>query len=535
MKPSVPFQLRQIPYYPLIIGAYAVFFLWLANYSQVRSFVVLGPLAFALSLTALVGLIAWFVARSLTKAAALAGLFLAIFFTFGHLNNLVQGWAALSGFANRGLLLLVVCALLWIGGSAWILRTRSDLRNLSVGLNLISTVLLVLTLGQIGYRLATSPHQDRSSQNVAHAAAAYEGDQASALPDVYYFLIDAYDREDFMRTDIPYDDQGFIASLERLGFVVPKCTQSNYNTTVTAMASTLNMNYLDRLGVSYQKIASLAKTPLTIEVQHLDMDNQVMANFQDLGYQIITLKEGWPFIDFPNSDIVYDYQADSGPLEKAEAHHFQYFFLQTTLLQPLLEATEKSPQSVESLPPVLAQMVNPIFDQDNSYNYQISQQNLYQLKKLESVAQVPGKKFVYAHLMTTHPPFTLTSKGTLRTSFDQTNQAYADAVAYADQRLLTIVQNILAQSKTPPVIILQGDHAYGWEGKGKDAFKILNAYYLPKDGAARLYPSITPVNTFRLIFSTYFGMNYPLISDRSILLDASSRTGYQVVPDTCEP
>jgi hypothetical protein len=136
---------------------------------------------------------------------------------------------------------------------------------------------------------------------------------------------------------------------------------------------------------------------------------------------------------------------------------------------------EQSPELIRWLPASLAQAVNPIFNQSNQYNYQFAQEKLYQLDALEDIASLPGKKFVYAHLMTVHPPFTLTADGTLRASFDQTNVAYADAVTYANQRLLPILKKILTESKTPPIIVLQGDHAYGWEGKGKDALKILNA------------------------------------------------------------
>ena len=45
--------------------------------------------------------------------------------------------------------------------------------------------------------------------------------------------------------------------------------------------------------------------------------------------------------------------------------------------------------------------------------------------------------------------------------------------------------------------------------------RILNAYYLPDSGAKRLYSSITPVNTFRLILNQYFKTKYKLLEDVS--------------------
>jgi hypothetical protein len=46
---------------------------------------------------------------------------------------------------------------------------------------------------------------------------------------------------------------------------------------------------------------------------------------------------------------------------------------------------------------------------------------------------------------------------------------------------------------------------------------ILNAYYLPGVDSDLIYPSISPVNTFRLILNTYFGADLPLLPDESYL------------------
>jgi hypothetical protein len=45
--------------------------------------------------------------------------------------------------------------------------------------------------------------------------------------------------------------------------------------------------------------------------------------------------------------------------------------------------------------------------------------------------------------------------------------------------------------------------------------RIFNAYYLPEGGQDLLYESITPVNSFRLIFNHYFDANFGLLNDYS--------------------
>jgi hypothetical protein len=64
---------------------------------------------------------------------------------------------------------------------------------------------------------------------------------------------------------------------------------------------------------------------------------------------------------------------------------------------------------------------------------------------------------------------------------------------------------------------------------------ILNAYYLPNGGDQMLYSTITPVNTFRLIFDYYFGGDYGLIEDISYNSKSKEDTlDYEIIPNLCE-
>ena len=82
-----------------------------------------------------------------------------------------------------------------------------------------------------------------------------------------------------------------------------------------------------------------------------------------------------------------------------------------------------------------------------------------------------------------------------------------------------MIDKIIANSSQPPIIILQADHGPASmldqesldNTNIKERMAILNALYLPGDGDKGLYPSITPVNTFRIIFNHYFGTNYSLL------------------------
>lgn len=528
---------QQIPFYPVLFGLYPVLFLWVANFAQIQPFVVLRPLIFSLSFTTIVCLACLAVQRNLQKAALLAGLSLVLFFSYGQVYTLAS-FIHISGLQLvRHRFLVPFWVVLWATGTYGIFWTQSDLRNLTRALNLVSGLLVLLSLGQIVFLMFKTGLIESSINAQVEPAAATSQIAELNLPDVYYIILDGYEREDLMRDDIQYNNHAFITQLKELGFIVPDCTQSNYNTTSLSIASSLNLDYLDKLGITYSELSQIEKhgwalTGLTI--QPYIMENQVMKQFKEMGYRIITLKTGYTFIDFPKSDINYDYETSLSVFNRVEAINFQTLFMKTTLMRVVIEESEHSPIDFKKLPEPILQLINPdlIWNPTSNPNYPLYQRDLYHLDMLDKIAQVPGKKFLYAHLLATHgEPYIFTQNGELLPAKEDTNQDYEDAVIYTNQRILTLVKNIIAQSNPAPVIILQGDHA---RVRGEEnSFKILNAYYLPEKDRGKISPHITPVNTFRMIFSLYFNKDYPLLPDQAIWVDSKYPNGYKIVPGTC--
>jgi len=128
--------------------------------------------------------------------------------------------------------------------------------------------------------------------------------------------------------------------------------------------------------------------------------------------------------------------------------------------------------------------------------------------------------------------------GSLRLPFSDkiTVEGYVEAVKFTNSKILNAIDAIIANSKTPPVIILQGDHSDGWVGKvewsGTDRVKILSAYYLPGGGEQLLEADASPVNNFRLVFNYYFGEDIELLPNVSYYLDPNTKT-IRVAPKTC--
>ena len=65
---------------------------------------------------------------------------------------------------------------------------------------------------------------------------------------------------------------------------------------------------------------------------------------------------------------------------------------------------------------------------------------------------------------------------------------------------------------------------------------ILNAYYVDPEMQEKLYGSITPVNSFRLILNQYFDTSYLLLDDISYSAYKMNQLGAaRVIENTCTP
>jgi phosphoglycerol transferase MdoB-like AlkP superfamily enzyme len=152
---------------------------------------------------------------------------------------------------------------------------------------------------------------------------------------------------------------------------------------------------------------------------------------------------------------------------------------------------------------------------------------------LPEIAKMPEAKFVFVHLLLPHPPFGFDAEGnSINPAEVDFKAGYTNQATYFGDEIIKTIDIILKESETPPIIIIQGDHGPP-ASHPEQHLGILNAYYLPKDTTS-LYPTITPVNTFRLILSEYFGENYPLLPDESYSLETNNNYDFTYIKNTCE-
>ena len=87
-------------------------------------------------------------------------------------------------------------------------------------------------------------------------------------------------------------------------------------------------------------------------------------------------------------------------------------------------------------------------------------------------------------------------------------------MTYLNRKLDAALERLLEESDRTPIILIQGDHGPTSrthltslaDTDIHERYGILNAYLLPGGGEERLYHSISPVNSFRVVFNPAFSI-----------------------------
>jgi hypothetical protein len=200
-------------------------------------------------------------------------------------------------------------------------------------------------------------------------------------------------------------------------------------------------------------------------------------------------------------------------------------FLQTTLLAPLIKEV---------------------------WGDVLRERTLLTLQKLPTIPFEEGKKFVTAHIMAPHPPYVFNVDGSpiLEADLEMADKGieqrpkYLGQLEFISNQILPVLEKMIKNSKDEPIIVLQSDHGpasilgnpeswsedYSKEGI-KERSSILYAVYFPDKDYQDFYQTITPVNTFRIVFDKYFEDNLKLLPDKTFYTSHEAMYGYKDVTE----
>lgn len=445
--------------------------------------------------TFLLSLIARVIYRIASKVVIFSFMSIGLFFSFGHIFDLIDD--SYIDFPTARPVLLMVYTLIVTVCFFILLKIKRNLERLSKTLQIFSLCITIVVFFNItSYNINTKYNLDAivSQKEEVSQSGNAQTNLDRNNPDIYFIVLDGYANPNLLRESFDFDNDKFENFLTDKGFYLAKNSRCNYVTTNLSLAATLNMDYINDLCRKVGK-EEVDRTPLSQLIRY----NKVSEYLKNKGYKSIHISSGWG-ITKHNSQADYNYAPNFG------FDDFSFTFMQTTMLNPII---------------------------DNLFNGKTEYQKivLFSFDKLTKLDNINEPKFVLAHIVCPHPPYVFdedgnTNPGGLKLDnhwSEKSRGKYISQLKFMNKKTTNVIDQLLKKNKES-VIILQSDHGTAFYGEGTDwnnpAPKFIkerssnfNAIYIPKPKKKGFQSNMTSVNTFRLVFNNIFDDNLEILPD----------------------
>lgn len=490
--------MKRFPLHPLLFAAFPVVFLFARNAHLMTFGKAVLPLVVIVAIAIAVTALAMLLYRDTRKAAIAGSGFMLLALSYGHVQSALAG-----GVLGRDLVLLPVWIALVVLVGLFARRVRS-IGEVTMILNGVAVLLLAGSVVNASSAVAAraSVPQTRAGEKSDPLPSAASGGSGR---DVYYLIFDRYGGPRTL-DGLGFDNRPFLDALEDRGFYVAEDAVSNYPRTAPSLSSSLNLDYLDR----FERNPGRDSSDWTHLYDTLK-GSKVSRFLQKHGYRYAHVGSWWdPTADDPTAQVNYHYDKRS---------EFMRVLLPTTIVQPLAKR-------IGFLQELQGRIV--------SHN-----QLEFQFESVADVAKDPKPTYTFAHFLLPHEPFTYDAEGNFVDDATEKSRTfkenYLGQVEYANTRILKMIDGLLdVPDARKPILVIQADEGphpqrrdgylgvqVSWKKASLDElhfkFPILSTYYLPGKSYDDLYPSISPVNSFRTIFDLYFGTDLGRLPDRSYI------------------
>jgi hypothetical protein len=453
-------------------------------------------------------LTAWLLSRALSYiprikpiSTPLAGAFVALIFLKPVMYHVLlprfRGWALIT--------FLVLLALGLLLGRFE--KARAGFRAMAAGLVFMAATQLAWAAVQL-HRFGNSHEQE---------IARLGPKDPRRKSNVYYFILDGYNRNDVLKEYFGFDNAEFSSKLGKLGFFHASRSSANYPFTLLSVPAAMKMEYFFEEGEIENWIGlqnSLARMMALTDPERVP----AFAEFKRRGYETIYAHHtGERVSSLRKYPIVGD--RDGGVSE---------LNFELIKLTPALELLGTFGLALERL------------------KYRFLQNPLTVLDQLPAVDR---PFFFLIHILSPHPPFTYEADCTPRRQIahifspedlqrqraaradEGFEDLYLNQVRCLNARMIEAVERIIRQDPGA-VIVIHSDHGYGkvlrsrvlhamGDGERKRARFGIQAYLrLPGIDRSWLYDSISPVNMVRLVLAYLDGDQAPrYLPDRSFAVE----------------
>ena len=340
-------------------------------------------------------------------------------------------------------------------------------------------------------------------------------------PNIYWIVADSYPNADQLLEHFSQDNESFLRDLESRGFYVARDAYANFSNTRLSVPTMLNMEYPFEAGEEYavQIGAGWAPKPGRTNsgtVAAIAGDNRSVGFLKQLGYSYVHF-EGRSF-------ALIRCRGYEDVCIRSESAGFSELELSLLALVPY----DLYLHWVRGLP----KGTTP------ERTRAASGTGIPELADAILGLDLEGPLFLYAHLSSPHPPF-LADENCAVAPLPASRKSLGRNVRCVNRQLIELVDRLQAADPTA-VVILSGDHGprmtikpgyplMAWSSRQvREALGILNALRLPDACGGDLKPTLTPVNTMRIVFACLGGQPARLLEAKHFVVRGGPPDGGRI-------
>lgn len=338
-------------------------------------------------------------------------------------------------------------------------------------------------------------------------------------PNIYYIILDSYPNSATLK-NLNFDNFDFYNKMKKEGFITYHNAYSNYPRTLLSISSSLNFNYVHKLKL---------RTRNKEELDYLLQNNLVNKYLRLKGYNYYLFDAGYGTKNTYNkNEFEVKSIEDKNPFIVAPNtpdNDLLYVFLNNSILSYCLNNLKY-------------------------FSYEINSRKIKnQFKLLPEISKIKGKKIVFAHIISPHPPYLFNENGKFKPIYTDADEwikkPYLSQLIYINKCVKKVVKSIREiERDNNYVIIIQGDH-------GSRFFKSNNNYSFSENWSRENFGILlsikehtsnkkiliinkknqrpTPVNLFRGMFNKYFNDSLQLKENYFYYTDFKDPLNYHIV------
>ena len=363
--------------HPFIFSIYPILFLISHNISKITRvsyFEIISLTIVSLLITYVILIFLKIILKNTEKACILTTFLLLIFYSFGH----IKGIQIEEIFNDKQKYLILFLTITFIIATFIIIKFKKDNVHLNKVLNFIAFILLIIPIFNITIYII-NPGNVLLNENKNLEIDKKTKDEIKVKRDIYYIILDGYTSSGSLKQYLNFDNSKFDNYLTKKNFYIANKSRSNYSHTNFSIPSSLNMEYINFL--NSDKYTENQISQLTSQIAR---DNKIKNYLQSFGYKYIMIPSRYSLNWMPEKNIDFNWLNTS--------HNFFYgdfldLFYKKTLLR-LIRNFRKG-----------------------AYHQSRRREILSQLTFLEKdVHKITGPKFVFAHILSPHPPYVFASR-----------------------------------------------------------------------------------------------------------------------------